>query len=444
MKTRRGTDYSLPTDSSIESIKICDDDDTTLSPEIKQQLEGSPSSLVGSPSSKSQSLNDPKDVSTNILTGSGMLDPWTKHHDDHWIEIHTPLDFLGNSSTNILPNQTDHLSVLKSEHPIHDAPTTEPNSTSSILVHSQIEDTILENTQLSSIPNKSSSNKSHQTVSFKDVDELRIIPSTVAHNDIGQKIGFVTPDHVKNRIWKHVTRDEQFQKSLFPYTEIHSIVRKNSRHHHSVGRRSYNDRNLDHYRPSNSRQQNFNHSNTNNSYHEKNKKQCSWEKKYLNNSPNTPTNNGWSSSDKKVNNRKESDDPSCWGKCYGKTNKNHTNSWGKSVDSKSKTTNAKSTDSDDQSGWGKFRSKSNNSDASAWGNSSHSNVSSPTNISQKRTNSWGNSGNSKSKTMNAKSTDSDDPSGWGKCRAKSNNSDVSSWGNSDHSNVYNMIQIYYC
>ena len=39
MKTRRGTDYSLPTDSSIESKKICDDDDTSISPEIKQELE---------------------------------------------------------------------------------------------------------------------------------------------------------------------------------------------------------------------------------------------------------------------------------------------------------------------------------------------------------------------------------------------------------------------
>ena len=137
MKTRRGTDYSLPTDSSIESIKICDDDDTTLSPEIKQQLEGSPSSLVGSPSSKLQPLNEPKDVSTNILTGSGILDPWTKHHDDQWIEIHTPLDFLGNSSTNILPNQTDDLSVLKSVLPVHDAQTSKPRSTPSNLEHEQ-------------------------------------------------------------------------------------------------------------------------------------------------------------------------------------------------------------------------------------------------------------------------------------------------------------------
>ena len=40
-----------------------------------------------------------------------------------------------------------------------------------------------------------------------------------------------------------------------------------------------------------------------------------------------------------------------------------------------------------------------------------------------------------SKTVVANSKDSDDPSGWLKCRAKSNNSVVSSWGNSDHSHV---------
>ena len=49
MKTRRGTDYSLPTDSSIDSNKICDDDDTSISVEIKQELETPPSSDFSPP-----------------------------------------------------------------------------------------------------------------------------------------------------------------------------------------------------------------------------------------------------------------------------------------------------------------------------------------------------------------------------------------------------------
>ena len=109
---------------------------------------------------------------------------------------------------------------------------------------------------------------------------MRIIPSTVAHNDLGQKIVFIVPNRIKNKIWKHVTRDDnRFKNARLPYAGNHFDVRNNSRHHRPVGRRSYNDRNLDNYRPSNSRHQNINNSTTHNYYHEKNKqKPCPWEK----------------------------------------------------------------------------------------------------------------------------------------------------------------------
>ena len=132
MKTRRGTDYPLPTDSSVESNTICDDDDATISPEIKQQLEGSPSSdfpPLNKPNDGIKHFEIPVDtispivaltspntnipVSTSILAGSGLLEILSvlpnKNMNDYWNEIHTPFDLsINNSSTAVLTNQSDY------------------------------------------------------------------------------------------------------------------------------------------------------------------------------------------------------------------------------------------------------------------------------------------------------------------------------------------------
>ena len=67
MKTRRGTDYSRPTDLSIDSNKLCNNDERSISDEIKQELD-TPPSIASPPQNKPNDIISPSEVPVVILS----------------------------------------------------------------------------------------------------------------------------------------------------------------------------------------------------------------------------------------------------------------------------------------------------------------------------------------------------------------------------------------
>ena len=194
MKTLTGTDYSRPTDLSIDSNKLCNNDERSISDAIKQELDTTPSNVFP-PQNRPNDIISPSEVPVVILSpidapisptkfspasnsvpnhpsllGNLTVTP-NRDMNAYWNEIHTPVDFVfENSSTVIDTSIRDDSSVAKCIIPVHDAQTSKPHSTPSSSEHSQSEKTKLENMINNSNPDQSSKTKSKQTVSFNEVD----------------------------------------------------------------------------------------------------------------------------------------------------------------------------------------------------------------------------------------------------------------------------------
>ena len=113
------------------------------------------------------------------------------------MKFSNPFRCLKKSVTPVVTNKSDDLSLPEYLRLAHEAQISSSPPTSSSLETCLIP-TKSENTKIEISTNRhtkpsSSTKKSNHTVSFNEVNELQMIPTSVARNEFGQKISFIKP-----------------------------------------------------------------------------------------------------------------------------------------------------------------------------------------------------------------------------------------------------------